>query len=195
MVGRVAGKIRRGGSAEGRKAVFERYAWLQLTGGMKVRMVQWRVADRSCHELFDTEWITKVHGKRSQRSACVRDGFRVLGSTARNERAQLSHIRSPFGLPPWHQSRHLTAAEIIYPNTGDKHRSSRGEEKASANTFDFPPFRVKTTKIVELSFARVDFLDIWRERSKVKKMVWKIFFKNTRFNMKILNLTSIDYRI
>ena len=27
----------------------------QLTGGMKVRMVQWRVADRSCHELFDTE--------------------------------------------------------------------------------------------------------------------------------------------
>ena len=65
---------------------------------MKVGTVQYCVVDRTCHELFDTEWITKVHGKWSQRSACVCDRFRVLGSTARQERAQLSHIRSPSGI-------------------------------------------------------------------------------------------------
>lgn len=45
---------------------------IPLTGGMKVGTVQYCVVDRTCHELFDTEWITKVHGKWSQRSACSR---------------------------------------------------------------------------------------------------------------------------
>lgn len=155
---KIAGKIRRGGSAEGRKTVFERYT--QLTGGMKVRMVQWRVADRSCHELFDTEWITKVHGKRSQRSACVRDRFRVLGSTAREERAQLSHIRSPSAAHSWHESRHLTAAEIIYPMVSGTviNGSCRGKKDPRLNSI---PFRLlhKNYKNRRTLITCIDFVD------------------------------------
>lgn len=53
-------------------------AELSLTGGMKVNVVQCTVAG-SCQELFNTGQATKVHGKRSQRSARVRDRFRVPG--------------------------------------------------------------------------------------------------------------------
>lgn len=84
---------------------------IPLTGGMKVGTVQYCVVDRTCHELFDTEWITKVHGKWSQRSACVRDRFRVLGSTARrnalNSRISVLHRASR------NESRHLTGAKAI----------------------------------------------------------------------------------
>ena len=64
------------------------------SGGMKIRVARCATG-RSCPGLFDTEPIKKVHGERSQRLDGVRDRFRVPGSTAREERAEVSHIRSP----------------------------------------------------------------------------------------------------